>query len=94
MGASFLVLLYLQIGYAVDMVRMRKEQFDESVVRSLEQASREVERNETYRYLKNVVEEHEALQSEQAPYFPSDSAMVGQVATVDSALEATGYYFR
>lgn len=94
MGSSFLVLLYLQIGYAADMVRMRKEQFDESVVRSLEQASREVERNETYRYLKNVVEEHEAQQSEQAPYFPSDTIHVGQVATVDSALEATGYYFR
>ena len=42
MGVSFLVLLYLQSQYAGAIVSMRKAQFDESVFRSLNQASREL----------------------------------------------------
>lgn len=36
---------------------MRKEQFDESVIRSLDQASRNLEQNETFRYLEKVANE-------------------------------------
>ncbi len=35
MGLSFLSLLYLQVSYIEEMVKMRKGQFDESVQRSL-----------------------------------------------------------
>ena len=35
MGTSFLALLSLQVRYIEEMVRMRREQFDESVKRSL-----------------------------------------------------------
>ena len=38
---------------------MRQEQFDENVLRSLDQASRELEKAETYRYLKKVLNQHE-----------------------------------
>ncbi len=58
-GISFLVLLYLQGKYATAMVRMREEQFDENVLRSLDQASRDLERAETFRYLQSVMNEHE-----------------------------------
>jgi len=54
MGCSFLGLLYLQMNYIEKIVRMRKEQFDESVFRSLDQASRDLEKNETFRYLEAV----------------------------------------
>ena len=40
MGLSFLSLLYLQVSYIEEMVKMRKGQFDESVQRSLVQACR------------------------------------------------------
>lgn len=47
MGASFLALLYLQMKYLEEVVNMRKEQFDESVTRSLYQAARNLELEET-----------------------------------------------
>ncbi len=56
-GCSFLGLLYLQTIYIERIVTMRKEQFDESVLRSLDQASRDLERNETFRYLEAVAGE-------------------------------------
>lgn len=56
-GVSFLGLLLLQMKYIEQMVRMRKEQFDESVVRSLNQASRTLEQNETFRYLERIARE-------------------------------------
>ena len=43
MGLSFLSLLYLQISYIEEMVKMRNEQFDESVKRALMAASKDVE---------------------------------------------------
>ena len=59
MGLSFLGLLYLQLSYIEDMAKMKKEQFDESVNRSLYQASRNLEMNETLRYLEKDVNETE-----------------------------------
>ena len=59
MGLSFLALLYLQLSYIEEMAKMKKEQFDESVNRSLYQASRILEVNETLRYLEKDVNETE-----------------------------------
>ena len=59
MGLSFLGLLFLQISYIEEMAKMKKEQFDESVNRSLYQASRNLEMNETLRYLEKDVNEVE-----------------------------------
>ncbi len=59
MGLSFLALLYLQLKYIQEMVDMKKEQFDESVNRALYQASRNLELNETLRYLEKDVNETE-----------------------------------
>ena len=59
MGLSFVVLLYLQLSYIEEMAKMKKEQFDESVNRSLYQASHNLELNETLRYLEKDVNETE-----------------------------------
>lgn len=63
MGLSFLALLFLQLGYIDAMVRMKKEQFDESVNTALYQASRNLELNETLRYLEKDVNETERRSS-------------------------------
>ena len=55
---AFIALLYLQGSYAKEMIRMRQEQFDENVLRSLDQASRELEKAETLRYLQSVIDQH------------------------------------
>ena len=55
---AFISLLYLQGRYAKEMIRMRQEQFDENVWRSLDQASRELEKAETFRYLQKVLNQH------------------------------------
>ena len=57
MGFSFLALLYLQFSYVEEMVKMKKEQFDESVNRSLYQAAHNLELNETQRYLEKDINE-------------------------------------
>ncbi len=59
MGFSFLALLYLQFSYIEEMVKMKKEQFDESVNRSLYAASHKLELDETLRYLEKDVNETE-----------------------------------
>ena len=59
MGLSFLGLLYMQISYIEEIAKMKKEQFDESVNRSLYQASRNLELNETLRYLEKDVNDVE-----------------------------------
>ena len=59
MGLSFLGLLYVQISYIEEMAKMKREQLDESVTRSLYQASRNLELNETLRYLERDVNEVE-----------------------------------
>ena len=51
MGTSFLALLSLQVRYIEEMVSMRREQFDESVKRSLYNAAHKLEVYETMRYL-------------------------------------------
>ncbi len=53
-GISFFGLLFLQGRIIRAMVKMRKEQFDETVFRALDQTSRDMERNETFRYLEEV----------------------------------------
>ena len=62
---AFIALLYLQGSYARAMVKMREEQFNENVWRSLDQASRELEKAETYRYLQSVLSEHESEKREE-----------------------------
>lgn len=55
MGLSFVGLLYLQISYIDQMTKMKREQFNESVNRAINQASRNLEMNETLRYLEKDV---------------------------------------
>ena len=68
MGLSFLSLLYLQVSYIEEMVKMRREQFDESVQRGLDQACRSLELMETRNYLEAdaVAVEKAAQKAEEA----------------------------
>ena len=59
MGFSFLALLFLQLQYMQRMVQMKKEQFNESVNCALYQASKNLELNETLRYLEKDINETE-----------------------------------
>ena len=66
MGLSFLSLLYLQISYIEEMVKMRNEQFDESVKRALMAASKDVESAEVARWLREDISEAEKKVWEQS----------------------------
>ena len=79
MGFSFLALLFLQFSYVEEMVKMKKEQFDESVNRSLYQASRNLEMNETLRYLEKDVNETERRA------FTQDSIIVDGLGSVQQS---------
>ena len=57
MALSFIGLLYLQVSYIEEMVKMRNEQFDESVKRSLYQVSRNLEYDETLKKKKKEIAE-------------------------------------
>ena len=58
-GVLSVVLLYMQWRNADQMVRMREDQFNESVLRSLDMAAHDLERDETMRYLEAVASMHE-----------------------------------
>ena len=59
MGLSFVILLGLQLTYIQELANMKKEQFDESVTRALYQTSRNLELNQTLKYLEKDVNETE-----------------------------------
>lgn len=74
MGVSFLTLLFLQTKYFEEVLNMRKEQFDESVARSLYQTARNLELNETKQGLEEQFkhsgkhdEDADTLQSSKLP---------------------------
>ena len=67
MGCSFLALLSLQVRYIEEMVTMRREQFDESVKRSLYEAAHKLELYETMRYLEKDAAEAEPPQQADKP---------------------------
>lgn len=78
MGLSFLALLYLQLSYMSSMIKMKQEQFTESVHRALDQASRNLELNETSRYLRNDLN---------MLLHQDDSTTVGEVKSKESFAE-------
>ncbi len=58
MGLSFLALLFLQVSYFEEVIKMRKEQFDESVSRSLYQTAHRLELDETWRGLESEIKDN------------------------------------
>ena len=66
MGLAFLSLLFLQISYIEEMVKMRNEQFDESVKRALMAASKDVESAEVERWIREDISEAEKKAWEQS----------------------------
>lgn len=62
MGISFVTLIYLQARYFEEVINIRKEQFDESVTRSLYQTARNLELNETKRGLEALMKSQKAAE--------------------------------
>lgn len=60
MGLSFVSLLYLQVSYIEEMIKMRREQFDESVKRSLSSAANSLELTEAATYLQKTLDKGQA----------------------------------
>ena len=59
LAVTFIGLLIIQFRYLDDLVSMRRVQFDEVVRRSLFRTSRQLERDETRRYLDEYFDEEE-----------------------------------
>ncbi|MCP9611197.1 sensor histidine kinase [Coprobacter tertius] len=59
MTLTFAGLLYLQITYMENIVKMRNEQFSEAVKRSLYEVSSSLQQDETKRYLEEDIEENQ-----------------------------------
>lgn len=90
MGITFGVLLYFQIMYLENMVKMREEQFSEGVMRSLYATSEFLEREETLHFLEqdvNIIEssfyddygkKETAIQDPSQITFPSPTGTVGE----------------
>ena len=57
MALTFIGLLYVQIMYMENMIKMRNEQFTDAVKRSLSAVSTSLELDETQRYLVEYMEE-------------------------------------
>ncbi len=55
MSITFVALLYFQIMYLENMVKMRQEQFTEGVMRSLNTTSEFLEKQETLYFLEQDV---------------------------------------
>lgn len=89
MGLSFILLLFLQLTYIREMANMKKEQFDESVNRALYQASRNLELNETLRYLEKYVRETERKENNQG-----NGSAGAQKDDADSSSRRTANSFR
>lgn len=89
-GISFLALLYLQSRYATAIVRMRRQQFEENVFRSLDQASRDLEKAETFRYLQTVISQHESDKCNVA--VPDTSDILSQIVPVDTMVGMSGMH--
>ena len=83
MGLSFLGLLLLQLNYIEEMAEMKKEQFDESVNRALYQASRNMELNETLRYLEDDVNKKERSQDDEQNTDKDTSTAAHQAPVTD-----------
>lgn len=62
MAFSFLSLIFLQVRYIEEMIKMRNEQFDESVRRSLYRVSKHAELSETEKWLmKDIAESNRQI---------------------------------
>ena len=81
MGLSFLTLLYMQVSYIEEMVKMRREQFDESVQRGLDQACRNIELAETRKYL-----EADAEATERAAQMAKENEAAGNAHVTDDEI--------
>ena len=81
MGLSFLSLLFLQVSYIEEMMRTRREQFDESVQRSLDQACRNMELAETRSYL-----EADAIATEAAAQKAKEAEAANEAHVSDDEL--------
>ncbi|MFV0469650.1 MAG: sensor histidine kinase [Dysgonomonas sp.] len=82
MAVAFFGLLYMQITYFKTTIRLRSDQFDEAVTRSLYQVSKNLEIDQTKKYLKDGIES--------AKEKSSKDYAVAAAAAEEAARKATG----
>lgn len=80
---AFVGLLFLQFRYLDEMVSMRREQFDESAKRALFRVSRQLERQETLRYLDECCDDPQQVLLRQ--FVGDDDVSVSSVSAVTSS---------
>lgn len=86
MAATFAGLLYLQISYMDDIVKMREEQFSEIVKRCLWSVSRSLEKEETKKYLiedlQDQIRYNKEIDNEIAGYGSSNSSPIDTTQSI------------
>ena len=63
MAFAFAGLLYLQVNYVSIILKTRSEQFNETVKRSLRQVSKNLELDETRKYLEEDIKRNQIIQN-------------------------------
>lgn len=95
MALTFGVLLYFQIMYLENMVKMRDEQFSEGVMRSLYATSEFLEREETLRFLEedvNIIESSFYNDYRNSP--PTDNTRIDHAAKLPSPTQNAAERYR
>ena len=86
MAATFAGLLYLQISYMDDIVKIRQEQFSEIVKRCLWSVSRSLEKEETKKYLiedlQDQIRYNKEIDNEIAGYGSSNSSPIDTTQSI------------
>ncbi len=83
MAVTFIGLLYVQIMYMENMIKMRNEQFTETVMRCLNTVTKTLERDETTRYLEEDLDEELAAMAGRGTtvYTPGTTTQAGRGAS-------------
>lgn len=85
MAFTFIGLLFVQIMYMENMVKMRNEQFSEVVMRSLYGVASSLEQDETKHYLDQDIDESEAMMSSMVTPMQGEASYGTQPIDADTA---------
>jgi two-component system phosphate regulon sensor histidine kinase PhoR len=94
MGFSLITLLYLQVSYIEKVFRIRKDQFDESVIRSLDDVSHNLEQNETFSYLQKVAYEAQNMPCTHSQEYYNFKKSKSQDSTTDAQGGYSSFKFK
>lgn len=92
MAIAFFGLLYMQITYFKTTIRMRGDQFDEAVKRSLYQASKNLEKDQTKKFLEDgIAAAKKDYKKKQTAYIPGDKIVTQTYGTAVTSIPGGVY---